>query len=120
MCTPFLSNWSIPIYDKTGSFNSWMAGQEGGVGPVDHFRARSDRHKQPVLGSAVRNNSVHMGLSDLFFDSPGDCPDCAGKRQDTAGRFQTAVQIKQTGQGIRFHILRAGSVREGKVKSVKK
>ena len=82
-----------------------MAGKEGCVGPVDHLWVQRDRHKQPVLGATVRNNSVTIGL--LTFSSIS---------QVTA----PTVWIEQTGQGIRFHILRAWLVRERKFKLVKK
>ena len=88
------------------------------MSPVDHLRVKRHGNKQPILGITIRYNRVNVSLSDPLLDPPGDCPNRAGRRQDTAGNLGTSVWVEQAGQGIWFDILGPGSVGQGKIKSI--
>ena len=87
--------------------------------PMDHLRAERERNKQPIPGANIRSNRVNASLSDPLLDFPRDCPNRAGRGQDTAGRLGTVVWVEQTEQSVRFDIHGSGSLRQGKVKSIK-
>src|SRR4029434_8291867 len=85
----------------------------------DYLGTKEGRDKQSVRGAPIRHLTIHISLSDLLLDSPSYCPYHTGWRQDVGGGPRGRTRVKQTGKCVRFHILGAGAVRQGEIKSIK-
>ncbi len=73
------------LEEEEGPLYSRVAGEAGGMYPVDDLRVEGRGDKQPILRTAVRNRRISKGLFYLFLDPPRDCSHHAGGGQDTGG-----------------------------------
>ncbi len=99
--------------------NSRMRDEPGGVNPAENRGTNGLGDKQSTCGTFSRNHDTGKSLLYLPFDSPDQSPHHTTIGQNSLCGRAVLRRTELTRKRIRLSILRARSVRNGKVEPAK-
>ena len=104
--------------EETGPGYPRMAGKLTGVAPLENPAPDRLRDEEAIPRADSRDGMGALGRPDSRLETPGDYPHYPGGGKDGLGAAARWIPYagEQARQGIGPHILRAGTVSEGKVK----